>query len=109
MKVYNKVASKSCSCSGSGCGHLMTSQPKRIANAAILKLIKISENCQSNFTSNYSKFLSSSLTERKIQRNFTPTILKIRALCSPNLYTTYDRSKFNHTIIDVYIYASREG
>ena len=38
------------------------------------------ENCHGKFTSNYSKFLSSSLIERKMQQIFSPTILKIWAL-----------------------------
>ena len=46
-------------------------------NAAILKIIKISRNCRSRFTANYSKFLASRSIDREMWYNITPTFLKI--------------------------------
>ena len=50
-------------------------------NAAILKIIKVSKNCYGRFTENYPKFRPSTLIQRKMQWTFTPTFLKIWALC----------------------------
>ena len=46
-------------------------------NATILKLIDVSKDFQDRFTANYPKFLSSTLIQRKMSYNFTPTFLKI--------------------------------
>ena len=77
MKVYNMVASKNLYLFWQRIWKIDKVIDSKSTNATIFKLIKASENCYGKFTTNCSKFLSSSLIARKMQWNSTPTILKI--------------------------------
>lgn len=59
-----------------------------IINAAILKIIKISQNLHGRITSRQIKLLSSYSVQRKRQKSFTPHFLKILTL----FYQTWDIS-----------------